>query len=66
VLFVNGAVIIDDGRMRVNRKFELLRMETNLGIERFRLGTKTEYIRCGISTTRQEKEEVSLDGQVVP
>ena len=27
-------------------------------------GTKTEYMRCGFSTTRHE--EVNLDGQVVP
>jgi hypothetical protein len=35
MVFANDAVIIDDGRMGVNRKFELLRMETNLRIERF-------------------------------
>ena len=28
--------------------------------------TKTEYMRCGFSTTRHEEEEVSLDGHVVP
>ena len=33
----------------------------------FRLSrTKTEYMRCGFSTSRHEEEEVSLDGQVVP
>ena len=33
----------------------------------FRLSrTKTEYMRCGFSTTRHEEEEVSLDGQMVP
>src|ERR1041385_8213199 len=34
----------------------------------FRLSrTKTEYMRCGFSTTNHvEEEEVSLEGQVVP
>ena len=42
-------------------------MESNLGIERFELSrSKTEYMRCGLSTTRCEEEEVSFDGQVVP
>ena len=41
-------------------------METTLESKGFRLGrTKTEYMRCGFSTTRHE-EEVNLDGQVVP
>ena len=42
-------------------------MKKNLGIEFFRLNrTKTEYMRCGFSTTRHLEEEVSLDGQLVP
>jgi hypothetical protein len=33
----------------------------------FRLSrTKTEYMRCGFSTTTREEEDVSLNGQVVP
>jgi hypothetical protein len=63
--FVDDVVLIDDSHTRVNRKLELWRQ--TLESKGFRLSrTKTEYMRCGFSTTTREEEEVSLDGQVVP
>ena len=65
MLFADDVVLVDDSRMGVNRKLELWRQ--TLESKGFRLSrTKTEYMRCGFSTTRHEEEEVSLDGQVVP
>ena len=49
----------------MNQKLELWR-ET-LESKGFRLSrTKPEYMRCDFGTTTQEKEDVSLEGQVVP
>jgi hypothetical protein len=66
MLFVDDVVLVDDSRTGVNRKLELWRQ--TLESKGFRLSrTKTEYMRCGFSTTtRKKEEEVSLDGQVVP
>jgi hypothetical protein len=52
--------------MGVNRMLELWRQ--TLESKGFSLSTpKTEYMRCDFSTTmREEEEEVSLDGKVVP
>jgi hypothetical protein len=47
-------------KTEVDRKLELWRQ--TLESKGFRLSrTKTEYMRCGFSTTRHEEEEVSLD-----
>jgi hypothetical protein len=67
MLFADDVVLVYDSRTRVNRKLELWRQ--TLESKGFRLSrTKTEYMRCGFSTTthHEEEEEVSLDGQVVP
>ena len=65
MLFVDDVVLVDNSRTGVNRKLELWRQ--TLESEGLRLSrTKTEYMRCGFSTTRHEVKEVSLDGQVVP
>jgi hypothetical protein len=58
MLFADDVVLVDDNRTRVNRKLELLRQ--TLESKGFRLSrNKTEYMRCGFSTTTCE-EEVSL------
>jgi hypothetical protein len=66
MLFADDVVLVDDSRVGVNRKLELWRQ--TLESKGFRLSrTKTEYMRCGFSTTNHgEEEEVSLEGQVVP
>ena len=66
MLFVDDVVLVDDSRTGVNRKLELWRQ--TLESKGFRLSrTKTEHMKCGSSTTRnEEEEEVSLDGQTVP
>ena len=49
----------------MNQKLELWR-ET-LESKDFRLSrTKTEYMRCDFGTTAREKEDINLEGQVVP
>jgi hypothetical protein len=64
-LFADDVVLVDDSQAGVNRKLELWRQ--TLESKGFRLSrTKTEYMRCGFSTTTRKEEEVSLDGQVVP
>jgi len=66
--FADDVVLAGDRQTGVNRKLDLWRQ--TLKSEGFRLSrTKTEYLRCGFSTTRhkeEEEEEDSLDGQVVP
>jgi hypothetical protein len=63
--FADDVVLINDSHTSVNRKLKLWRQ--TLESKGFRLSrTKTEYMRCGFSTTTREEEEVSLDGQVVP
>ena len=64
MLFADDVVLVDESQTGVNQKLELWR-ET-LESKSFRLSrTKTEYIRCDFSTTREE-EDISLEGQVVP
>ena len=61
MLFTDDVVLVDD--TVVSRKLELWRQK--LESKGFSLSrTKTEYMRCGFSTTRHE-EEVSFDEQVV-
>ena len=64
-LFADDVVLVDESRTGVNRKLELWRC--TLESKGFRLSrTKTEYLMCEFSATRQEGGDVSLDGQVVP
>ena len=64
VIFADDVVLADDSRMWVNTKLGIWRQTSESKC--FILGrTKTEYMRCGFYTTRQE-EEVCLDGQMVP
>jgi hypothetical protein len=62
--FSNHIVLVDESRMRANRKLKLGRK--TLESKGFRLSrTKTEYMRYDFNTTTHEKD-VSLEGQVVP
>jgi hypothetical protein len=64
MLFADDMVLVDETRAGVNRKLELWRH--TLESKGFRLSrTKTEYMRCDFSATRNEEGDVSLDGQVV-
>ena len=64
MLFANDVVLVDESRVGVNRKLELWRH--TLESKGFRFSrTKTEYVMCDFSATRQEEGHVSLDGQVV-
>ena len=64
MLFADDVVLVDESRIGVNRKLELWR--NTLEPKGFRLSrTKTEYMMCEFSATRQEEEDVSLEGQVV-
>ena len=57
-------VLVDESRAGVNRKLELWRcMLESKGFKLSR--TKTEYLMCDFSATRQEGGDVRLDGQVV-
>jgi hypothetical protein len=63
MLFADDVVLVDDSRTWVNRKLELWRQ--TLELKGFRLSRiKTEYMRCGFSTTTREEEEVSLEGHL--
>ncbi|KAG2564542.1 hypothetical protein PVAP13_7NG090167 [Panicum virgatum] len=64
MLFADDVVLVDESMAGVNRKLELWRR--TLESKGFRLSrTKTEYMICDFSATRQEDGDVSLDGQVV-
>ena len=64
MLFADDVVLVDESRVRINRKLELWRR--TLESKGFRLSsTKTEYMMCDFSATRHEGGYVSLDGQVV-
>ncbi|SPT17089.1 unnamed protein product [Triticum aestivum] len=64
MLFADDVVLVNDSQPGANRKLELWRK--TLEPKGFRLTrTKTEYMGCGFSTTRDEEEQVSLDGQVI-
>ena len=64
MLFADDVVLVDESRTGVNRKLELWRH--TLESKGFRLSrTTTEYMMCDFSTTRHERGDVSLDGQVV-
>ena len=59
MLFADDVVLVDESRIGVNRKLELWR--NTLESKGFRLSrTKTEYMMCEFSATRQEEGGVSL------
>ena len=63
MLFADDVVLVDESRAGVNRKLEPWKHTLSKG---FRLNrTKTEYMMCDFSATRQEGGVISLDGQVV-
>ena len=65
MIFADDVVLIDESRIRVDRKLELWRQI--LELKGFRLSrTKTEYMRCEFSGVRSEDKDVTLVGQVVP
>jgi hypothetical protein len=65
MLFTDDVVLIDESRIGVNQKLELLRQ--TLELKGFRLRrTKTEYMRCQFSRENSDGGDVSLDGRVVP
>jgi len=65
MLFADDVVLVDESRAGVNGKLELWR--STLESKGFRLNrTKTEYMMCDFSVTRQEDGDVSLGGQMVP
>jgi hypothetical protein len=58
-------VLVDESRTGVAQKLELWRR--TLEAKGFRLSrSKTNYMKCDFSATRQEERDVRLDGQVVP
>jgi hypothetical protein len=65
MLFIDDVVLVDESRMGVDQKLELLRQ--TLEAKGFRLSrSKIEYMKCDFSATMQEEGGVRLDGQVVP
>ena len=65
MLFADDVVLVDESQAGINRKLELWRQ--TLESKGFRLSrTKTEYMRCDFGGVVHEKEDVSLEGQVVP
>jgi hypothetical protein len=63
--FAYDVVLVDESRTGVDQKLDMWRR--TLEAKGFRLSrSKTEYIKCGFSTTTQEEGDVRLDGQVVP
>ena len=65
MLFADDIVLIDESRQGVNDKLEVWRQ--TLESKGFRLSwTKTEYLKCKFSDSRQEEEVVvKLDSQAV-
>jgi Reverse transcriptase (RNA-dependent DNA polymerase) len=65
MLFADNVVLIDESRIRVNKKLELWRQ--TLESKGFRLSrTKIEYMRFQFSEENSDDGDVSLDGRVVP
>jgi Reverse transcriptase (RNA-dependent DNA polymerase) len=64
MLFVDDMVLIDESRIEVDQKLELLRQ--TLESKDFRLSrTKTKYMRRQFSGENSDDGDVSLDGRVV-
>jgi hypothetical protein len=62
MLFADDVILVNESRTGVDQKLKLW-IQT---LKANRLSrSKTEYMKCDFSTTRQEKEDVRLDGQVV-
>jgi Reverse transcriptase (RNA-dependent DNA polymerase) len=65
ILFADDVVLIDESKIGVDQKLELLRQI--LESKGFRLSrTKTEYMRCQFSEKNSDDGDISLDGRVVP
>ena len=61
MLFADDVVLVDESRIGFNRKLKLWR--NTLESKGFRLSmTKTEYMMCEFSATREEERDVSLEG----
>jgi hypothetical protein len=64
MLFIDDVILVDESRTEVDQKLKLWRR--TLEAKGFRLSrSKTECVKCDLSTTTQEKGDVKLDGQVV-
>ena len=64
MLFADDVLLVDESMTGVSRKLELWR--NTLESKVFILSrTKTEYMMCEFSATRQEEGDVSLEGKVV-
>jgi hypothetical protein len=62
MLFADDVILVNESRTGVDQKLKLW-IQT---LKANRLSrSKTEYMKCDFSTTRQEKGDVRLDGQVV-
>jgi hypothetical protein len=65
MLFTDDVVLVDESRTDVDQMLELWRWTLEAKV--FRLSrSKTKYMKCDFSATRQEEGDVRLDGQVVP
>jgi hypothetical protein len=65
MLFTDDVVLVDESRMRIDQRLELWRR--TLEAKGFRLSrSKTEYMKCDFSATKQVEGDVRLDGQMVP
>jgi hypothetical protein len=65
MLFADDVILVDESRMGVDQKLELWRR--TLEAKGFRFSrSKTEYMKCDFSATKQVEGDVRLDGQVVP
>jgi hypothetical protein len=65
MLFADDVVLIDENRIRVDKKLELWRQTLESKDFRLRM-TKIEYMRCQFSEDNSDDENVRLDGEVVP
>jgi Reverse transcriptase (RNA-dependent DNA polymerase) len=65
MLFADDVVLIDESRIRVDKKLELWRQTLESKDFRLRM-TKIEYMRCQFSEDNSDDENVRLDGEVVP
>jgi hypothetical protein len=64
MIFADDVVLVDESMTGVDQKLELWRQ--TLEAKGFRLSrSKTEYMKCDFSATRQEEGDVRLDGQVI-
>jgi hypothetical protein len=65
MFFADDVILVDGSRTGVNQKLELWRR--TLEAKSFMPSRfKIEHMKCDFNATTQEKENVRLDGQVVP